>query len=83
MIQHPQRNKLQSYLKENNVSSAVHYPCTSIHDCNHIFNKYGYKKGDFPITEKQSNQILTIPIHQYLSNSDVEKVSKLVDNFKS
>ena len=81
MIQHPQRNKLQSYLKENNVSSAVHYP-TPIH-LQPSSNKYGYKKGDFPITEKQSNQILTIPIHQYLSNSDVEKVSKLINNFKS
>ena len=40
-----------------------------------------YKKGDFPITEKQSKEILSLPINQYLEKEHIEKISHFVNKF--
>ena len=40
-----------------------------------------YKKGDFPITEKQSKEILSLPINQYLEKEHIEKISQLINKF--
>ena len=47
----------------------------------HWSNKFGYKLGDFPITESQSNKIITLPIHQDLKKKDILKICKMVNNF--
>ena len=48
---------------------------------NVLQNKFGYKLGDFPITESQSNKIITLPIHQDLKKKDILKICKMVNNF--
>ena len=58
------RNELKSYLEENGVETSIHYPIP-IH-LQPASKKFGYKKGSFPIAEKQSRNILTLPINQYL-----------------
>ena len=37
--------------------------------------------GDFIKTEEQSKRILTLPIHQYLKESDIFKISQIINNF--
>ena len=72
VIQTKDRDKVANYLKKNNIGTAIHYPIPL-----HLqpAAKYlGYKKGDFPKTEKQSKEILTIPIHQYLTKKELRKV---------
>ena len=71
--------ELKDYLKEKNISTAIHYPIP-IH-LQPAASKLGYKKGDFPITEKQSKEILTLPIHQYLTHKDLKYVSDTVNTF--
>ena len=41
----------------------------------------GYKIGDFPVTEKQATKILTLPVHQYLTESQLHWVAKSVNEF--
>ena len=41
----------------------------------------GYKKGSFPETEKQSREILTLPIHQNLTKKELSKI--IVNNKKN
>ena len=41
-----------------------------------------YQKGSFPETEKQASEILTIPIHQNLSQSNLNWIVKCLNNFK-
>jgi dTDP-4-amino-4,6-dideoxygalactose transaminase len=41
----------------------------------------GYKKGDFPVTERQAERILTLPVNQYMSEADVETVAGEVMTF--
>lgn len=81
VIQVDKRDKLKRYLKKKGVDTAIHYP-VPIHL--QKASKYlGYKKGSFPISEKQSTQILTLPINQFLKKSEIKYICKLINNFYS
>ena len=79
MIQTDKRDKLKKYLSKNGIGTAIHYP-VPIH-LQPAAKYLGYKKGSFPNTEKQSRQILTLPIHQNLKKSDLEKIVKVMNKF--
>jgi len=81
VIQVNKRDKLKKYLKKNGVDTTIHYP-VPIHLQN-ASRFLGYKKGSFPITEKQSSQILTLPINQYLKKSEIIYICKLINKFYS
>tara|TARA_Y100000816_G_scaffold288754_1_gene273904 strand:- start:443 stop:580 length:138 start_codon:yes stop_codon:yes gene_type:complete len=40
-----------------------------------------YKKGDFPETEKQSKEIITLPINQELSFKEIRYISEQIKKF--
>ena len=73
------RNKLLQYLISNKIDAKIHYP-------NPIYlqkaSKYlGYKKGDFPQTEKICSSILSIPVHEFISKKDKLKILKIINQF--
>tara|TARA_A100001011_G_scaffold376730_1_gene439637 strand:- start:872 stop:1975 length:1104 start_codon:yes stop_codon:yes gene_type:complete len=79
VVQTDKRDKLINFLNKNDIGTAIHYPIPI-----HLqpASKYlKYKKGSFPITEEQSRRILTIPIHQNLSKSDLLYIVKLMNQF--
>jgi dTDP-4-amino-4,6-dideoxygalactose transaminase len=41
----------------------------------------GFGEGSFPVTEKQAKRILTLPINQYLSRSEITQISNSVNDF--
>ena len=64
---------------ENGIETAIHYPIP-IHlqpasEC------LGHKEGDFPIAEKHSKQILTLPVNQSLERADIEKIISTINSF--
>jgi len=79
VIQIDKRDALQSYLKENNIITVIHYPIP-IH-LQPAASKLGYKKGDFPQAEGQADRILSIPVHQYLTKTYLEKIVKKINDF--
>ena len=61
------------------MHTAIHYPIPI-----HLqpASKYlNFKKGSFPQTESQSKKILTIPIHQNLTKSELKRIVTLLNNF--
>jgi len=40
-----------------------------------------YKKGDFPVAEKLSKTIFSLPMYPYLTNSMIMKVVKYLKKF--
>ena len=38
--------------------------------------------GDFPIVEKHSKEILTLPINQYLEKNDLERIISVINKFE-
>jgi UDP-2-acetamido-2-deoxy-ribo-hexuluronate aminotransferase len=68
------REKLQSKLKEVGIPTAVHYPMPlHLQEC---FEYLGYAKGDFPISEIVSNEIMSLPMNPYLSDEEINYIVK-------
>jgi len=72
------RNNIQNKLKENNIPSVVYYPISG-----HLQSGYqylNYKKGDFPVSEDLGSRILSLPMHPYLEEEDIDKVLRVINN---
>ena len=41
----------------------------------------GHKPGDFPVAEAQARRILSLPIHQFLTNDDIDFVAETIAGF--
>ena len=73
------RDNLQSYLQENKISTGLHYPVPlHLQNC---FNHLGYKRGDFPETEKLAESGLSLPIFPELSDNQIEYVAEKIMSF--
>lgn len=79
VIQTDRRDELQRFLAEHGVGSAIHYP-VPIH-LQPAARELGYHKGQFPVTERQAERILTLPVNQSLSEDDVRYVASCVNLF--
>ncbi|GIU01294.1 aminotransferase [Sulfurovum sp. TSL6] len=63
------RDEVQIKLKEHGIPTAVHYPMpVHLQEC---FEYLGYKKGDFPISEQVSNEIMSLPMNPYLTDEEI------------
>ena len=72
------RDELQAKLKEVGIPTAVHYPMPlHLQEC---FSYLGYKKGDFPVAEKVSKEIMSLPMNPYLTDSEINFIVKEVLN---
>jgi len=80
VVQTKYRDELKEYLSKHGIDTAIHYP-VSIH-LQPAAKKLGYKAGDFPITEKQSKEILTLPVNQYLEKNDLERIIGVINQFE-
>ena len=79
VIQCEKRDELQEHLIERGIDTAIHYP-VPIH-LQPAALSLGARKGDFPVTENQSERILSLPIHQYLSEDTIFEISKCINEF--
>ena len=78
-IRVPRRDELASFLKENSVASGVHYP-VPLH-LQKAFAYLGHKRGDFPVAEKISEEILSLPMFPELKVSEIKMIADLVARF--
>ncbi|WP_373073622.1 DegT/DnrJ/EryC1/StrS family aminotransferase [Sulfurimonas sp.] len=68
------RSSLQDKLKEVGIPTAVHYPIPlHLQEC---FKYLGYKKGDFPISEIVSTEIMSLPMNPYISDDEINYIEK-------
>lgn len=67
-----ERNVLIEKLKSAGIPTAVHYP-RPLH-LQEAYNYLGYKKGDFPISEIVSSEIMSIPMGPFLKREDQDYI---------
>ena len=79
VIQVSKRDRLKKFLNKHKIGTAIHYPIP-IH-LQPACKKFSYRKGDFPETEKQADRILTLPINQFLRNSELKYIVEKVNSF--
>lgn len=64
----PDRDKVAARLREQGVPTAVYYP-KCLHEMR-VFANLGYGPGDFPESERAAREVLSLPLHPFLSESD-------------
>ncbi|MBI3012955.1 MAG: DegT/DnrJ/EryC1/StrS family aminotransferase [Elusimicrobia bacterium] len=79
IIQARNRDNLMSALNAKGIEAKVHYPIPlHLQEC---CKSLGYKAGDFPVAESQAKNIITLPGHQHLTDSQIEYVIEQVRKF--
>jgi len=71
-----ERDAVAAKLKEQGVPTAVYYP-----KCLHeqpVFEHLGYAYGDFPESEKAAGEVLSLPMHPWLTEEEQDKVVNAV-----
>lgn len=73
------RDELIEYLKENNISTIIHYPIPP-----HLSEAYGYlgmKEGSLPVTERYAKTVLSIPLYNGLTEEEQDYVIEKLNAF--
>jgi UDP-2-acetamido-2-deoxy-ribo-hexuluronate aminotransferase len=64
--------KTKNQQPETNIPTAIHYPMPlHLQEC---FAYLGYNRGDFPVAERISGEILSLPMNPYLLEEEIEYV---------
>ena len=71
----PDREALLSELAKNDIYGGVHYRD------NTEFSMYRYAQGSCPVAHEVTQHIITMPLHMYLTDEDVAKIAKIVNDF--
>ena len=74
------RDELVDFLRSNDIGCGVYYP-KPLHLHEH-FRKMGYKEGDFPVSEKMSTEVLSLPVNPFVKKEDVEKIVGKIKEFR-
>lgn len=75
-IQVEDRQKVRDHLAQNEVPTAVFYP-VPIH-LSSAYKHLGYKKGDFPVSEKTAMHIMSLPMHPFLTQDQIKRTADLI-----
>ncbi|MDY6836154.1 MAG: DegT/DnrJ/EryC1/StrS family aminotransferase, partial [Chloroflexota bacterium] len=70
------RSELQQSLKSQGIASAVYYP-VSLH-LQQAYTSCGYRKGDFPESERAQEEVLSLPIYPELRDEQVEQTVQAI-----
>lgn len=73
------RDDIQQYLKSNNIPSMIYYP-VPLH-LQKAFLHLGYKEGDFPVTEKACQQVLSLPMHTELTTDQLAYITNTIKSY--
>ena len=80
-IRVPRRDEVIAHLHKNNIGCEIYYPVPMhLQEC---FKYLGYKKGDFPESEKAAREIMAIPIYPELSDEMKKYVAEVILSFAS
>ena len=79
MASFARRDDLVKFLVDREIEAKVHYP-VPLH-LQQAAASLGYKKGDFPIAEKQADELITLPNHQFLSLEQLEFMVATIREF--
>jgi dTDP-4-amino-4,6-dideoxygalactose transaminase len=78
-VRSPRRDELKKHLDANGIGNAVHYPMP-LH-LQKVYAPLGYKAGDFPVAEKASREVLSLPMFPELTDAQIQRVADMVKEF--
>ena len=73
------RDGLQKHLADAKIDTGIHYPDSS--SSAKGVRMFGFKKGDFPVTEKVASEILSLPMYPQLQAAAQSRVVQKIQEF--
>jgi len=79
VVRTPERDQLQTYLKNAGVHTGIHYPVP----CHRQPALSGLARtiGDLPVTERIVGEILSLPMFPELTEQEINRVIDGIDSF--
>jgi dTDP-4-amino-4,6-dideoxygalactose transaminase len=74
-VRSPQRDRLQVHLREAGIGTLIHYPVPVPRQP----ALAGERPGECPVAERVCAEILSLPLHQWLSDGDASRVAATVN----
>ena len=75
------RDRLQEYLNNAGIGTLIHYPIPPF--LQDAYKDMGLARGTFPLTEKISDEIISLPIYVGLSEGDLGNIIDTIKAFPS
>src|SRR5262249_2236901 len=79
VVRTPKRDALRGHLSKREIETAIYYPL-GLHE-QKCFVYLGYKKGDFPETERAARETLALPIYPEISREAQRYVVEAIVEF--
>ena len=79
VIRAPRRDAVRAFLAEEGVGSEIYYPLP-LHEQESLAF-LGYRKGDFPESERAANEVLALPMYPELREDEVKLVVDAIRRF--
>lgn len=79
VIRYSERESLREHLTSKGIGNAIHYPI-ALH-LQAAYPHLGYKKGDFPLTEKVASEIISLPMYPQLRPEQQQRVADAIIKF--
>jgi len=73
------RDELQKHLIAHGVDAKVHYPIPM--HLQPAAQEFGYCHGDFPVCERVVGEVLSLPVHEFLTSDQQDRVVDLIERF--
>jgi len=73
------RDELVKHCKAKGVEVKVHYPIPVYRQ--EGLKPYGYKKGDFPVTDRHADTMISFPAHEHLTQDQLAYMVQTVAEF--
>ena len=75
------RDELYEHLRNYGIDAKVHYP-VPMH-LQPAANYLGYVEGDFPMAEAYAKNTISLPVHEFITIEQIEKMSGAIKEFYS
>jgi dTDP-4-amino-4,6-dideoxygalactose transaminase len=79
MLRVRRRDELLRYLHDVGIEAKIHYPAPM--HLQPAARPLGYKRGDFPVAERDAQCIITLPAHQHLTAAEIDYTIEHVRKF--
>lgn len=78
-IQTEDRHELRNYLEAKGIPSMVYYP-KALH-LQEAYGNLGYHEGNFPVAEKLTHTVLSLPMHTEMDEGQLKFIVEAVKSF--
>ena len=75
------RDRLQSYLKQNNIETLIHYPIAPHKQIAFASETSGWSSLSYPITEKIHQEVVSLPISPVMAKDEVDYVITVLNKY--